>query len=41
MGSIAIVGACPKIGGINTKVGIAVREGIGALFGVQSKGVCK
>ena len=41
MGSIAIVGAYPKIGGINTKVGIAVREGIKALSGVYSRGVYK
>ena len=31
MGGIAIVRACPKIGSINTRVGIVVREGIGAL----------
>jgi len=41
MGGIAIVGACPKTGGINTGVGIAVREGIRALSGVYSGGVCE
>jgi len=41
MGGIAVVGACPKTGGINAKVGIAVREGIRALSGVYSRGVCK
>ena len=41
MGSIAVVGACPKIGGINTRVGIAVKEGIGALSGIYSGGVCE
>ena len=41
MGSIAIIKACPKIGSINTRVGIAVREGIGALSSIYSKGVYK
>ena len=41
MGSIAIVKACPKIGSINTRVGIAVRAGIGALSSVYSGGVCE
>jgi len=41
MGGIAVAGACPKTGGINTGVGIAIGEGIGALSGVYSGGVCK
>ena len=41
MGSIAVVGAYPKIGSINTGVGITVREGIRALSSVYSGGVCK
>ena len=41
MGSIAIVRAYPKIGGINTGVGIAIREGIRALSGVYSREICK
>jgi len=41
MGSIVIVRACPKIGGINIRVGIAVKEGIGALSSVYSRGVYK
>jgi hypothetical protein len=41
MGGIAIVGACPEIGGIDARVGIAVRKGIRALSGVYSRGVCK
>ena len=32
MGGVAIVRACPKIGGINTGVGIALKEGIRLLF---------
>jgi len=44
--SIAAVGACPKIGGIDTGVGIALGEGIGVLSGgasssVYSGGVCE
>ena len=41
MGNIAAVGACPKTGGINAGVGIAVGEGIGALSSVYSGGVCE
>ena len=51
MGGIAAVGACFKTGGINTGVGIALREGIKpssgralsgrASSGVYSGGVCE
>jgi len=40
-GGIAVVGACPKTGGINTGVGIAVKKGIGASSSVYSGGVYK
>ena len=50
-GSIAVVKACPKIGGINTGVGIVFKEGIRPLFsralfskassGVYSGKVCE
>jgi hypothetical protein len=41
MGSVAVVKACPKTGGINARVGIAVKEGIRALSGIYSRGVYK
>ena len=46
MGGIAVAGACPKTGGINARVGIALKEGIGAsssgaLSSVYSGGVYK
>ena len=41
MGSVAIVRACPKIGSINTKVGITIRESIRALSSVYSREVYK
>ena len=44
--NIAIVRACREKGGINAKIGIALKEGIralsgGALFGIYSGGVYK
>jgi len=41
IGGIAVVRAYPETGGINTRVGIAVREGIGALSSIYSGGVCE
>ena len=41
MGGVAAVGTCPEIGGINTRVGITVKEGIEALPSVYSRRVCK
>ena len=39
--NIAVVRACPKTSGINTRVGIALKEGIKALSSIYSGKVCK
>ena len=41
MGGIAAVGTYPKTNSIDTKVGITVKEGIGASSSVYSGGVYK
>ena len=41
MGGVVIVRAYSKIGSINARVGIAVKENIKALSSVYSKGVYK
>ena len=41
MGSIAVVKPCPKRGGINTRVGIVIGEGIRASSSVYNGEVCK